>query len=341
VAGGPLRVTQETEYPWKGDIALTLNPDAKRTFAVKIRIPDRNGSALYTVKPDPKSQFTLKVNGTPCEARVTDGYASIQREWASGDRIELALPMEIQRVYCDERVAADRGRVALQRGPLVYSFENVDHKTDVREIVLKPDAVLKAAWRSDLLGGVMVLQCEASELMAVPNFARLNRGGRSQVWMVEDPAKAVPELIPGRPVPRPDIDKRTIDKVVFGNAQSEQAHNLKSERSGAGAFQNRSWRDANNGWFTYELTVDPRAKNAVFCTYWGDDFGNRRFDILVDDQKVGSQKLEREKPGVFFDVEYRIPAELIGDKKKVTVRLQAEPGATAGGTFDLRIVKVE
>jgi len=342
VAGGPLRVKQETRYPWKGKVAMTLHPDAQRTFSLKLRIPDRNGSRLYTAQPGTTTECSIQVNGTPAEASVVDGYATIRREWTPGDRVELALPMPIQRVHCDERVAPNRGRVALQRGPLVYNIENVDLQIDVRELVLKPEAVFREVWRPDLLGGVMALQCDVPALLAVPNYARLNRGGWSQVWLVEDPAKATPEPIPGKPLPRPDLDPRTIDKVVFGNAPSEQAHKLQQERSGTGAFQNRSWRDAHDGgWFSYELTVDPKAKNAVLCTYWGDDANNRRFQIRVDGRKIADQKLEHEKPGAFFDAAYPIPADLIGDKTKVTVRIQAEPGATAGGLFDLRIVNVE
>jgi hypothetical protein len=117
---------------------------------------------------------------------------------------------------------------------------------------------------------------------------------------------------------------------------------LKGERTGSGTFNERPWRDAHNGgWFSYELAVKADAKQAVLCTYWGDDVGPRRFDILVDGQKIGSQKLNRAKPGEFFDVEYAIPADLLRDKQKVTIKLQAEPGATAGGAFDLRTLQPE
>jgi DUF1680 family protein len=102
--------------------------------------------------------------------------------------VELLLPMAVQRVRCDERVAANRGRVAIQRGPVVYSFEDVDHAQPVLHAVLKPDVALRPVWRADLLGGVMAI--EGGGFTAVPNYARLNRGGASQVWMIEDPAKA-------------------------------------------------------------------------------------------------------------------------------------------------------
>jgi len=105
-------------------------------------------------------------------------------------RVDLVLPMEIQRIYADQRVKADVGRVALQRGPLVYNIENVDHEADVRSIVLPPDAPLKSVWKQDLLGGVMAITCDDPKLLAVPNYARLNRGGLSLVWIAERPEAA-------------------------------------------------------------------------------------------------------------------------------------------------------
>jgi DUF1680 family protein len=185
VAGAPLRVVQETEYPWKGEVAILLHPKAAAAFTLKIRIPDRGQSALYTVKPDAAGTCEIKVNGKSQEAKAAEGYAVLQRTWKPGDRVDVALPMDVQRVYADERVKADAGRVALQRGPLVYNIESVDHKEDVRAFVLKPDVALEAAWKKDLLGGVVAIESKAPKLLAVPNFVRLNRGGWSQVWIKE------------------------------------------------------------------------------------------------------------------------------------------------------------
>ena len=184
VAGGPLTIKQETEYPWKGAVAITLDPGKKRKFTVRIRIPYRAESALYTAKPDVGNGFTVKVNDKTQRAKIQDGYVTIRRKWKKDDRIELALPMDAQRVYCDERAAANRGRVAIQRGPIVYSVEDVDNDQNVRKLTLKPDAELKATWNKDLLGGVMTIKSDG--FMAIPNYARLNRGGWSQVWILED-----------------------------------------------------------------------------------------------------------------------------------------------------------
>jgi hypothetical protein len=188
VGGGPLRIAQSTRYPWEGRVELRLTPAAPAGFTLALRIPNRTESKLYRAEPDSGARFTVKVNGESHAAEVRNGYALVRRTWKAGDRVTLELPMDPQRVRCDERVEANRGRVAVQRGPIVYSFEDADNRRPVRASVLDPAAGLKASWRGDLLGGVMVL--EAGGLTGIPNFARLNRGGASQVWMIEDREKA-------------------------------------------------------------------------------------------------------------------------------------------------------
>jgi len=340
VAGTALRIEQRTGYPWEGDVALVLRPETPTAFTVKIRIPSRAESRLYTARPDLARRFTVKVNGEVRDAQVADGYVGLRRTWQAGDRIDLALPMDVQRIYADERVEADRGRVALQRGPLVYSIENVDHDRDVRSLVLPAGAPLKAVWRKELLGGVTAIECVAPRLRAVPNFVRLNRGGWSQVWIAERPdaAESVGRARPA--VRREDLDKRTVDKVVIRDAASEKAHGLRGERTSSGVYRGRPWRHAvGGGWFGCSLAVDPKARNVLLCTYWGGDVGNRRFSVLVGGTKIAAQTLRRNRPGEFFDVEYAIPDAMTRGKAAIAVKLQADPGATAGGVFDLRVLR--
>jgi uncharacterized protein len=108
---------------------------------------------------------------------IRKGYAVITREWKAGDRIELELPMEPQRITADERIAADRDQVAFNYGPLIYNVETVDNHQIHRKV---GDAPLRAEWRPDLLGGVMVIAgqwADGTPLLAIPNFARMNRLG--------------------------------------------------------------------------------------------------------------------------------------------------------------------
>jgi DUF1680 family protein len=184
----PFRMKQQTGYPWKGDVTLTLSRMPEQPFSLALRLPCRTESKIYTAIPSLDGQFEVKVNGQPFQATVSSGYIVIERRWKEGDRVELALPLEIQRVTCDDRVEANRGRVALQRGPVVYNFESVDNGRRLDTAILKPEEKLVAVWKPDLLQGVMMIDC--GSLKAIPNYARLNRGGASRVWIIQDRAKA-------------------------------------------------------------------------------------------------------------------------------------------------------
>jgi len=216
-------------------------------------------------------------------------------------------------------------------------MESVDHEADVKSLVLPPDAPLKAVWREDLLGGVMAIECGKPKLIAIPNYARLNRGGGSQVWMVEDPGQVVSEDRAegvAKPAARKDLEKRMVDRILIGVRASETEHKLQGERTSSGVFHDRRWRHAGGGWFSYTLKVLPDTPMTLLCTYWGSDVGRRTFDVLVEGKKIATQKLNRNRPGKFFDVEYKIPRELTRGRKTVTVRFEAHPDSMAGGVFD-------
>jgi hypothetical protein len=175
VAGTNVEVVQKTEYPWNGSISITVNPEEAKTFLVYVRIPDRTTSKLYTESPRVSGVKRFAVNGQEQAPEIRKGYAVVTREWKHGDRIELELPMEPQRVVADSRIAADVGLVALKYGPLMYNVETADNENIDRKL---GDVPLRTEWRPDLLGGVMVITGkweDGSPLLAIPNYARMNR----------------------------------------------------------------------------------------------------------------------------------------------------------------------
>ena len=183
LGGTPVQVVQTTDYPWQGKVSLTLNPVTPATFTLQLRVPNRQTSALYANTPPSSGLISFSINGAAVAPVIEHGYALVTREWRAGDKVELELPLPVQRVKADERVAATAGRVALRRGPLVYNFESVEQNL---EAVLAPDSPLHAAWRADMLDGAMVITGtfqDGKPLLAIPNYARLNRGGRSRVWI--------------------------------------------------------------------------------------------------------------------------------------------------------------
>ncbi|MBN1652558.1 MAG: glycoside hydrolase family 127 protein [Deltaproteobacteria bacterium] len=186
LAGAGVRVRQETDYPWSGDVSITVNPATPARFAVRIRVPDRSVSTIYSSTPEASGITSLSVNGAAVTPTIADGYASVCRTWTAGDTIDLQLPLAVQRVKAVSQVAADIGRVALQYGPLIYNIESVD-SGDVANLVLSPSAALSAQWNGSLLGGVMTITgafSNGAAMTAIPHYARMNRGGnRSLVWI--------------------------------------------------------------------------------------------------------------------------------------------------------------
>ncbi|MFB3855156.1 MAG: glycoside hydrolase family 127 protein [Vicinamibacterales bacterium] len=175
VSGTDVEMIQATNYPWDGRVKITVNPKVPKSFAIRIRVPDRSVSELYSSTPEANGIDSIAVNGSTLKPKVDKGYAVIDRAWKAGDTIELVLPMKPQRVKGIDKIEATRGKVALRYGPLVYNIEQVDQ--DISK-ALAPGSPLAAEWRPDLLQGVVVIEgtfADGSPLMAIPNYARYNR----------------------------------------------------------------------------------------------------------------------------------------------------------------------
>jgi DUF1680 family protein len=175
VGSTDVEMVQATDYPWNGKVAITVNPKVAKSFSVRVRVPNHEHSSLYQSTPEVGGLTSLVVNGVAVPHTMEKGYAVVTRTWKAGDKIELVVPMKVQRVRASTRIAADQNKVALRYGPLMYSIEKVDQ--DITKS-LKPDSALTTEWKKDLLGGVMVIKGEfadGSPMMAVPNYARANR----------------------------------------------------------------------------------------------------------------------------------------------------------------------
>jgi hypothetical protein len=143
-------------------------------------------SELYPCTPNADGITSSSLNGKTVTPVIDKGYVVFKRSWKAGDRIDLVLPMKVQRVKASKEIAADRGRVALRYGPLIYNIERVDQ--DVTGI-LSPNAPLTTEWKPDLFKavngapeGVVVIKgafADGSPLLAIPNYARNNRGTQS------------------------------------------------------------------------------------------------------------------------------------------------------------------
>ena len=182
VAGTDVEVIQETDYPWKGSISITINPKETKTFSVYVRIPNRTTSKLYKDSPAVRGVKRFAVNGREEQPTIQKGYAVVIRAWKAGDRIELELPMEPQRVEADPRIKADLDSVALKYGPLIYNVETADNRNIHQKLSSSP---LGVEWQPELLGGTMVITgkwSDESDMRAIPNYVRMNRAGAPHAY---------------------------------------------------------------------------------------------------------------------------------------------------------------
>ncbi len=271
---GKVHLTEKTKYPWDGDIEITVEPEKSFAFDVNLRIPGWC-----------RTEPSLTINGERTAAAVERGYVRLERTWKAGDVIRLSLPMPVERVHADPRVKADVGRVALQRGPVVYCLEGVDNGGSVRNLCLPKGAKLSAKFDKDVLGGVAVvtgralavsrpseqLETKPVKFRAVPYFAWDNRGpGPMLVWLAETPQRAeVPGeegvLVNGLRIRASHLHATdTLETLNDGvEPKSSKDHGIRR----------MTWWDHQGSveWLSYR-TAKPRTLSAS-SVYWFDDTG--------------------------------------------------------------------
>lgn len=207
LGGVATEVVEQTTYPYDGRVALTLKPEKPATFAVRLRVPtwtrDRFvPGQLYRYADELHSPAVeVRVNGNPVKYELAKGFAVLQREWQAGDRIELLLPMPVRASSCRQEVEADRGRIAVTRGPLVYCAEFNDNEGHVFNYLATPadvtshvdermlsianhdvKAVTLDSQRTDDAGKLI-----PARLTLIPYFAWNNRGVSSmEVWFPDN-----------------------------------------------------------------------------------------------------------------------------------------------------------
>lgn len=226
-----VELEQTTAYPWEGKVSVRVNPAHEGRFALRLRIPGWAQNApvpsdLYSFT-DRHGKYTLTVNGKKADASLTDGYATVVRNWQAGDVVELTLPMDIRRVRANEAVEDDRGKLAISRGPIVYCLEGKDQADSTVFNKYIPDGTpMEATFDADLLNGVMVLTGTAHEVekdgsvkevpfKAIPYSTWNNRGAdQMAVWIPEAAEFA-------RPTPEPTIASRARTLMLQAPIQKD------------------------------------------------------------------------------------------------------------------------
>ncbi len=217
VGGKKVILHQETRYPWDGHVTLTVDKNSAGTFAMKIRIPGwvRNQvvpSDLYTYSDGKRPSYSVKVNGEEVSSALEQGYFTIERKWKKGDRVELQLDMEVRTVKANGKVEADRGRVAVERGPIVYCAEWPDNGFNVLSLLMNQHPQFEVVEKPDLLYGLNQIKTSVQtleydeqgrllakdrQLTLIPYYAWAHRGpGNMAVWLPSEVRATRPVAIP-------------------------------------------------------------------------------------------------------------------------------------------------
>lgn len=219
-----VKLTQNTNYPWEGGIKCIVNPEKTSKFALRFRIPGWAQDSpvptdLYTFT-DKAGKYTVSVNGKRVNTKQADGYVTLVRAWQPNDVVEVNLPMDVRRIRAHEKVEDDRGKLAIERGPIVYCLEGRDQPDSTVFNKYIPDgSKFESSYRKDLLNGVVVLNATAYEIekdgsskevpvVAIPYSTWNNRGAdQMAVWIPESADYA-------RPIPEPTIASRARTLMV-------------------------------------------------------------------------------------------------------------------------------
>ncbi len=284
-----VKISQETKYPWEGNIVLSVRPEKENSsFSILLRIPgwargNPLATDLYSYMNDTPADITVDVNGEKQQLQLQNGYLRLSRRWKDGDRVLLNLPMLTRRVTAIDSVAADRGRVALERGPLVYCAEFPDNKDGkVRNLLLPDESTLTAAFNPNLLQGMTMIKGRAlaykkdandqlshteQDIALIPYYAWAHRGrGEMEVWLAREEAAV-------RPAGLPTLASTSRVSASFG--QNPQAVNDLQEPGSSNDHEVpffHWWpQKGTTEWIQYDFK-QPEEVSTVEV-YWFDDTG--------------------------------------------------------------------
>jgi DUF1680 family protein len=331
-----LTLRQETKYPEEASSRLTFTCAKPAAATLHVRHP------YWAV-----SGFEIKVNGQAIQETSRPGsYASVSRTWRNGDTVEIRMPFSPR----TEGFRDNPRRFAFMNGPLVLcaeiaSAENApaivadaeDLTTLLKPIPDKPSHFAISPEGLRVLGGA-----SAPSIRLEPFYQMHGNRNYMVYWDILTPAEwsEKEEAHKIELARHKELEARTVDEVRPGDRQNERDHALEGDKTSSGTLSDRRWRHATDGgWFSYRVKVVSEETLELCVTYWGGDGGNRVFDILVDGEKLVTQRLQNNRPGKFYDEVYALPASMTKGKEGVTVKFQAHPGAWAGGVFGLRVLK--
>ena len=286
VNGKIVELNQSTNYPWTGDVNLEVSPKSKQDFTLKIRVPgwvqnEVVPGNLYSYTDKKTLEYTVKVNGKVVTSTIEKGYFSINRTWKKGDKVEVHFDMEARTVKANPAVEADRGKIAVERGPVVYCAEWPDNDFNIFSIILNKKPVFKVETKKDLLYGINTIQTDAQSLSydaqgklvtkevklnMIPYYAWAHRGsGDMAVWLPVDLSATRPAMPP----------------TIASESKVNASHNVKSisaindglvpkdENDCTLPYYHWWPKEGTTEWISYDFAAEKTVSRST--VYWFDD----------------------------------------------------------------------
>ncbi|MBR2064050.1 MAG: glycoside hydrolase family 127 protein [Bacteroidales bacterium] len=286
VNGKKVQLSQETRYPWNGDIAITVDNNKAKTWTMKIRVPgwvrgQVVPSNLYEYTDGKRLGYCISVNGEKVEGELQNGYFCINRQWKKGDVVRVHFDMEARTVKAHNKVEADRGRISIERGPIVYCAEWPDNDFDVLSVIMNREPKFEVVEQPDLLYGLNQLKTDAQvlsfddkgrlvaddvKLTLIPYYAWCHRGsGSMAVWLPQELTATRPTM----PATLASVSK--LDASTKTSSLKSIADRLVPKDEFDRSMPYYHWWPAQGTteWMTYEF---PEATTVQSSTvYWFDD----------------------------------------------------------------------
>lgn len=340
-----MKITQNSSIPESDTTSFTIETIGGKSSeaSIKIRVPDWIAGAP-----------NVTINGEKIENIISGGYINLDRVWNNGDVIEVKLPMKVVAYNLPD----NKYSVAFKYGPVVLSAalgtEDMEETTtgvsvsiptkniDIKDFITVNGSV--DSWLNNIEGN-LVRNGEALEftlkntdednnLVFTPHFKQYKeRYGLYWNLVEEDSEVLQNHILASKQKNRREEAK--IDSLPVGNDQYELEHNIKGENTSTSTYGGYNLRHAwKDGWFSYDMKVNPALDNYLLIKYYSGDYG-RTFDIYIDDELLINETLENVDPGNFYDKLYEISAKNVEGKDKVTVKFVTRGDSYVGGIFDV------
>jgi DUF1680 family protein len=351
-------IEQQTAFPDSAGSRLIVKTTAPTAFTLLVRHPSWVTAA----------EMSVVCNGTDYATEsLPSSYIAIERIWNDGDTVDIQLPMHTSieemphlpsyisimhgpvllgaktgNEYLNGLIAGEDRWAHIANGPLL-SLSDAPFIVGERADILQRLSRMKPLEGQPLAFSDSVLFTrEADKGLTLEPFFRIHDSRYMMYWlsMTEKEYLRQKDELDKSEHDKLMLDNRTIDAVAPGEQQPEVDHHLNAVNSNTGFYQEEGWRDAQSGgYFSYNMETKGLATLYLFVRYWGNESGNRTFDILVDDNLLVTENVSGKwKLNQFINVEYPIPATMLEGKTSVTVKFQPKSNNIAGGVFYVRLL---